>query len=74
MDDSEAYFRQPAIQKELNPADPDILVRAIAGVVIGQIMLKGLEGESSPLNRIPPEKVTEQLVHFVLYGIMGKPK
>jgi AcrR family transcriptional regulator len=74
MDGIEAYFRQPFIQKEINLIEPAILVRAIGGVIIGQIMLKALEGPSSPLNRIPAEKVTEQLVRFVLYGVKGKPE
>jgi AcrR family transcriptional regulator len=73
LDGMEAYFKQPSIQKEFNPFDPAFLVRAIGGFIVGQIMLKALEGPSSPLNGVPSEQITEQLVRFVLFGLKGKP-
>jgi AcrR family transcriptional regulator len=74
MEEMEAYFSQPAMQNQINPIDPAILVRAIGGEVIGQIVLRVLEGSASPLNQIPPEKISEQMVRFVLYGVKGKPE
>jgi AcrR family transcriptional regulator len=50
--------------------EPPVIVRMIGGMMIGFLMLRMMEGETSPLNKMPPEKVAEEIVEFVLHGLM----
>ena len=34
-------------------------------------MLKVMKGESSPLERLPQDKVADDMVDFVLHGLLG---
>jgi hypothetical protein len=44
-------------------------------MILGFIMLKSLEGDASPLNKIPQDKVADELMNFILYGLSnGKRK
>ena len=74
MTSMEKYY-----ELHINPDKPPgidsaLLVRAIGGMMIGLTIMKGLEGESSPLNRLPAEKAAGQILEFVLYGLMGRPE
>jgi AcrR family transcriptional regulator len=51
--------------------EPPVLVRMIGGMVLGFLMLRMMEGESSPINKLPPEKVAEEIVEFVVHGLMN---
>jgi AcrR family transcriptional regulator len=51
--------------------EPDIIVRAAGGMIIGFIMLRVFEGETSPLNRLPREKVVADVVDILLYGLLN---
>jgi AcrR family transcriptional regulator len=50
--------------------EPAIVTRAIGGLILGFLMLKMIEGETSPVNRLPQEKVAEEIMGLVLYGIL----
>jgi AcrR family transcriptional regulator len=54
--------------------EPDVVVRAIGGLIMGFAMLRLVEGEKSPLNRMPREKVAEQLARFILHGLLNPEK
>jgi hypothetical protein len=41
-------------------------------MIIGLVMLESLEGEASPLNRLPQEKVADDLLKLVLYGLASE--
>jgi TetR/AcrR family transcriptional regulator of autoinduction and epiphytic fitness len=51
---------------------PEITVRIIGGVILGFLMLRMMEGETSPLSEVPRGEVTESLAKFLLYGLSGK--
>jgi AcrR family transcriptional regulator len=59
---------QPAGQPGIPPA---LAVRAIGGLIMGFLMIKMLEGETSPLDNLPREKVAADMVRFMLYGLLG---
>ena len=50
--------------------EPAVAVRAVGGMIFGFLMLKIMEGENSPLNILPQEKVAENMVDFVLHGLL----
>lgn len=52
--------------------DPAVATRAVGGLILGFIILKIMEGESSPLNRLPREKVAEEITKFILHGLLNE--
>jgi AcrR family transcriptional regulator len=52
--------------------EPTITVRAVGGLIIGLVILKLMEGESSPLNRLPQREIIDEVTTFILYGLQGK--
>ncbi len=68
----EAGYRMMAVSGKFRRLEPAVAVRAVGGAILGFIMLKVMEGELSPLNQLPQEKVAEELVNFVLHGLMNE--
>jgi AcrR family transcriptional regulator len=72
------FFKQlEGIYRSLQPAGkpgiaPALAVRAIGGLILGSLMIKMLEGEASPLDELPREKVAAYMAHFMLYGLVGE--
>ena len=54
--------------------DPEVAVRMVGGLIIGFLMLKVIEGDISPLNKKDQEKVTEDIVNFMLHGMLNDAK
>jgi hypothetical protein len=52
--------------------EPAVTVRAVGGLILGFLMLRIMEGESSPINHLPQEKVAEELMNFVFYGLTNE--
>jgi AcrR family transcriptional regulator len=67
----ETGYRLMTASGKLRRMEPAVLVRVIGGMFIGFLMLKLIEGEASPLNRLPEDKVVDDMVNFVLHGLMG---
>ena len=51
--------------------EPSILVRGIGGMFLGFLILKIMEGEASPLNRMPQEKVIAAMSELILHGLVN---
>ena len=49
--------------------EPSVATRAIGGLILGFLMLKVMEGETSPLKQLPKEAVADALTDFVLHGL-----
>lgn len=49
--------------------EPSILVRGIGGMFLGLLILKIMESEASPLNRMPQEKVIAAMSELILHGL-----
>ena len=69
MSQMENVFRRTDPSGKLEPGEPAIMVRAIAGMIIGFLMLRIMEGEASPLHKLPKEKIAAALVNFILHGL-----
>ncbi len=51
--------------------EPAVAVRAVGGLILGFLMLKVMEGDASSLDRMPQEKVAEEMVQFALHGLLN---
>ena len=54
---------------ELRQMDPELVVRMIGGMMLGINLLKSIEGENSSLNRLSKEKIAEEMINFILFGL-----
>ena len=50
---------------------PQVMVRIIGGMILGFLMLRMMEGENSPLYKMPKEEITENIAQFLLFGLSG---
>jgi AcrR family transcriptional regulator len=53
--------------------EPAVLVRAIGGMILGFMMLKIMEGDASPLNRLPQHTVIDSMIDLLLHGLLNGP-
>jgi hypothetical protein len=66
----EEYYAGEIAAGVMRQEKPEIIVRAIGGMIMGFFILKSMEGEASPLNRLPPGEVAESLTNLVLHGVI----
>ena len=52
--------------------EPAVTVRMVGGLILGFLMLRMMEGEASPINRLPRERMAEELMSFVFYGLTNE--
>ena len=64
-----SYFHGHIESGEFRQENPELLVRLIGSTVIGMIILRVLEGPSSPLNQIPIDQTSAAVRDFILFGI-----
>ena len=67
----EGIYRFMMITGKIRQVEPAIITRIVGGLIVGFLMLKIMEGESSPLKNIPEEKVAEEIVNFIFYGLLN---
>jgi len=66
----EGVYRALAASGKFRRLEPAVAVRAVGGMLFGFLMLKIMEGESSPLNRLSQAKVADDMADFVLHGLL----
>jgi AcrR family transcriptional regulator len=69
----EGIYRFMMVTGKIRQMDPAIATRIVGGLIVGFLMLKIMEGESSPLKNIAQDKVAEEIVNFILYGLLNDP-
>lgn len=52
-------------------SNPEITTRIIGGMIVGFLMLRIMEGENSPLYRIPKEEIIKSIGRFLMFGLAG---
>ncbi|OGO01924.1 MAG: hypothetical protein A2Y90_06095 [Chloroflexi bacterium RBG_13_52_12] len=67
----EMVYRLMNASGKVRCLEPAVAVRAVGGMIFGFLMLRIMEGESSPLDKLPQEKVAEDIVDFVLHGMLN---
>jgi len=68
----DGMFRLMTASGKVRKIEPAVTVRAVGGLILGFLILRIMEGETSPLNRLPREKVAEELMNFVFYGLTNE--
>jgi AcrR family transcriptional regulator len=66
----ENIYRARIDSGEFRKMEPEIVVRLIGSMIIGMSMLEMTEGETSPLNRISQEKLGDEIMNFILHGLL----
>jgi AcrR family transcriptional regulator len=66
----ENIYRARIDSGEFRKMEPEIVVRLIGSMIIGMSMLEKTEGETSPLNRISQEKLGDEIINFILHGLL----
>ncbi|MFA5309435.1 MAG: TetR/AcrR family transcriptional regulator [Dehalococcoidales bacterium] len=68
----ETGYRALAASGKINSLEPPVAVRVIGGMFLGFLVLRLAEGDTSPLHKMPEEQVTDEIVSFVLHGLLGE--
>jgi AcrR family transcriptional regulator len=67
----EGIYRERITSSEFRKMEPEVIVRLIGSIFIGLGILRILEGDTSPVNRMPKEKLVSEIRDFILFGISG---
>jgi AcrR family transcriptional regulator len=67
----EKFCRSRITSSEFRNCEPVIVARAIASIIEGMGILKIFEGDACPLNRFSKEKVANELMDLILYGLLN---
>jgi AcrR family transcriptional regulator len=51
---------------------PEVLVRVIGGMFMGFLLLRAVEGETSPLRKLNQDRVVDDVVGFILHGLLKR--
>jgi TetR/AcrR family transcriptional regulator len=70
----EEFYRKSINSGEIHQMEPSLAVRLVGSLMIGMTVLKSLEGESSPFIKIPQEKLSAELINFILFGLINRDK
>jgi AcrR family transcriptional regulator len=66
----EEFYASRIKSGEIRKIEPALAVRLVASLMIGMTVLRSLERESSPLNKIAQDELAENLMNFIFYGFM----
>jgi len=62
----DGMFRMMMASGKFRKMEPAVAVRAVGGLLLGFLILKIMEGDDSPLNQLPQEKVAEEMITSLL--------
>jgi AcrR family transcriptional regulator len=65
----ETYYQARIDSGEFRSMEPAITVRLVGSLMLGMNLLKSIEGDASPLSRLPQSQVVDEIVNFVLHGL-----
>jgi AcrR family transcriptional regulator len=65
----EGVYETLSASGKIRCIEPAILVRSIGGMILGFLILKMMEGDASPVNRIPPERVVNAMFTLISDGL-----
>jgi AcrR family transcriptional regulator len=70
----ETGYRMMTASDKFRQIEPAVAVRAVGGMIIGFMMLRLMEGEASPLEKVEQGKIAEEIVNLMLHGLLRKPE
>ena len=68
----EKYYASRVEEGAFRDVNLSIIMRAIGGMIVGFMMLYGIEGEKSPIHGIDRKKLANELADFILNGLQRK--
>jgi AcrR family transcriptional regulator len=71
LEKMEMVYRMFSLTGEVCRAEPAVIVRTIGGTILGFLILRILEGDSSPISKLDQEKVAEDIARIILYGLLS---
>jgi AcrR family transcriptional regulator len=63
-----------AMNGKVRELQPEVAVRVIGGMVIGFLLLRSIEGDTSPLNKLDQEKISDDIATILMHGLLNNPK
>jgi len=72
MDMMEQFYEARVASGYFRPLNAAVVTRALGGMIMGLVILSGLEGENSPLKRIPRQKLVTELTDLIVKGLQVK--
>jgi AcrR family transcriptional regulator len=70
----EMLVRMMGTTDKFRQYQPEVLVRVIGGLFMGFMLLRIVEGDTSPLNKLDREKVADDIAGFIMHGIYKNPE
>lgn len=67
----DGIYRMMAASGKFRSMESAVAVRAVGGLILGFLILKIMEGENSPLDSLPRDRVADDLLNFVLRGLLA---
>jgi len=72
MDMMEQFYEARVASGYFRPLNAAVVTRALGGMIMGLVILSGLEGENSPLKQIPRQKLVTELTDLIVKGLQVK--
>jgi AcrR family transcriptional regulator len=66
----EGVYRVLSTSGKTRLAEPSVLVRSIGGMLLGFLILKIMEGDDSPMNKLSREQIADTMVNLILHGLL----
>jgi AcrR family transcriptional regulator len=70
----EMGYRMMSATGKFCRVEPAVAVRVVGGMIMGFLMLRVAEGDTSPLNKIEQEKIANDIVTILLNGLLKQPE
>jgi len=70
----ETGYRMMSAAGKFRRLEPAVAVRAVGGMILGFLILRVMEGDASPLNRVEQEKIADDIVNLLLHGLLKEPE
>ncbi|MHB8104035.1 MAG: TetR/AcrR family transcriptional regulator [Dehalococcoidales bacterium] len=70
----EMGYRMMGATGKFRRFEPAVAVRAVGGMIFGFMMLRVIEGNTSPLNKIEQDKIADDIVNLLLHGLLKESK
>jgi AcrR family transcriptional regulator len=72
MSRMEVFYHSRIATGEFRQMDPAVVVRLIGGMMMGVNIIQAMEGENSPLNRLSRNQTGEEVMNFILFGVLQR--
>ncbi len=66
----ETGYRMMSATGKFRRLEPTVAVRAVGGMIMGFLMLRVIESDTSPLNKLEQNKIAEDIVNLLLHGLL----